>query len=261
MGVYIFKLKPLYTAFLHSVKLSEYRVGIKFDKDPLAVEQNNYLPKIVDVYIVYDLDAWPKIPLRNFAIKNCLFGATTIVKNRDKQKYVHGAFDGKSESSFDNGTARIVVIFGLDNSSSSHSDNCKKKFLILGGGPAFGINGSFGSPEKKFSINFTKANTKFCLCLHFNSDNSYLLVNEKEIFAFIADNKHVKFPTQFCLGSISSTFNATDSKEVSLNGYVYNFSVDYNSIGKSDILNIHKYLMTKNNIKCLTLLNKCLLYY
>ena len=35
----------------------------------------------------------------------------------------------------------------------------------------------------------------------------------------------------------------------SLNGNVYNFSVDYNSIDKSDILNIHKYLMTKNNIK------------
>ena len=26
-------------------------------------------------------------------------------------------------------------------------------------------------------------------------------------------------------------------------------SVDYNSIDKSDILHIHKYLMTKNNIK------------
>ena len=40
------------------------------------------------------------------------------------------------------------------------------------------------------------------------------------------------------------------------------FSVDYNSIDKSDILNIHKYLMTKDNIKqCSALLNKCLLYY
>ena len=30
---------------------------IKFDKNPLTVEQNNYLSKIVNVYIVYDLDA------------------------------------------------------------------------------------------------------------------------------------------------------------------------------------------------------------
>ena len=45
----------MYTAFLNSIKLSEYRTGIKFDKDALAVEQNNYLTKIVNVYIVYDL--------------------------------------------------------------------------------------------------------------------------------------------------------------------------------------------------------------
>ena len=37
--------------------------------------------------------------------------------------------------------------------------------------------------------------------------------------------------------------------KVSFNENVYDFSVDYNSIDKSDILNIHKYLMTKNNIK------------
>ena len=54
------------------------------------------------------------------------------------------------------------------------------------------------------------------------------------------------FPIQFCLGSISNGFSATESKEVSSNGNVYDFSVDYNSIDKSDILNIHKYLMTKN---------------
>ena len=30
---------------------------IKFDKDPLAIEQNNYTTKIVNVYIVYNPDA------------------------------------------------------------------------------------------------------------------------------------------------------------------------------------------------------------
>ena len=54
-GVFNSKLKPLYTAFLRSIKLSEYRTGIKLDKDPLAVEQSNYLTKTVNVYIVYDL--------------------------------------------------------------------------------------------------------------------------------------------------------------------------------------------------------------
>ena len=34
-------LKPSCTKLLHNINLSSYTVGIKFDKDPLAVEQNN----------------------------------------------------------------------------------------------------------------------------------------------------------------------------------------------------------------------------
>ena len=41
--LFISNLKPVYTSFLKSVKLSEYRIGIKCDIDPIAVEQNNYL--------------------------------------------------------------------------------------------------------------------------------------------------------------------------------------------------------------------------
>ena len=37
-------------------------MGIKFDKDSLAVEQNNYAAKTENVYIVYDLDFWPRNP-------------------------------------------------------------------------------------------------------------------------------------------------------------------------------------------------------
>ena len=36
-------------------------------------------------------------------------------------------------------------------------------------------------------------------------------------------------------------------KKTELNGYVYDFSVDYDVIAVDDILHIHKYLM-KNNI-------------
>ena len=58
------------------------------------------------------------------------------------------------------------------------------------------------------------------------------------------------------------TGSREESREVSLNGNMYDFSVDYNSIDKSNILNILKYLMTKNKIKyCSALSNKCLLYY
>ena len=40
-----------------------------------------------------------------------------------------------------------------------------------------------------------------------------------------------------------------ESREVTLNGNVYDFSIKYSSIDKSDKLIIQKYLKTKNNIK------------
>ena len=116
-----------------------------------------------------------------------MFGATSIIKNSDKEKYVYSgygiAFDGKGEWSFNNDIVRNVVNFGLDNSSSSHADNLKNNFLVLGEGDTFGINGSFGATRKKFIINFSKANAKLCLSLHYNADNSYLFANGKKLLS------------------------------------------------------------------------------
>ena len=56
------------------------------------------------------------------------------------------------------------------------------------------------------------------------------LLMEKKSLNLKVDNKNVNFPTQFCLGSTSNGFRATESREVSLNGNVFEFSVDYNSI-------------------------------
>ena len=77
--------------------------------------------------------------------------------------------------------------------------------------------------KKKFSINFIKASRKFCLSLHYNADNGYLLINGKEVFKFKADNKNSNFLTKFCLGSIYNGFIGTESREVFLNGNVYEF--------------------------------------
>ena len=92
-----------------------------------------------------------------------MFGAINIVKNSDKSKYI--AFGGAGSWSFGNDFTRYVVIFGVDNSLSSHTDNRKNNFLVLGEGLTDDINGSTGTAEKKFSIKFSKAKTKFCLCL------------------------------------------------------------------------------------------------
>ena len=64
-----------------------------------------------------------------------------------------------------------VIMFRVDNTSSSHAENRKNNFLVLGEGPTFA--GNNGLAEKKFSINFSEASTKYCLSLHYNADNSY----------------------------------------------------------------------------------------
>ena len=161
------------------------------------------------------------------------------------------AFDGAGSWSFANEFARNVIIFGDDNSSSSHADNRKNNFLVLGEGPTEDINDSMGPEERTFSINFSKTKTKFCLSLHYNGGNSYLFVNGKEIYEFNTDNKNVNCPTQFYLGTISKKIEYFESEEVSYKGNFYDFSVDYDANDKSEILNIHKYLMD------LLQLNKC----
>ena len=70
---------PLHIASLNIIKLFECKMRVKFDKEPLTVEQKNYATKILNTYIVYELDTWPKISLNKFTLKNCLFGATNIV--------------------------------------------------------------------------------------------------------------------------------------------------------------------------------------
>ena len=142
------------------------------------------------------------------------------------------------------------MIFGVDNSISSHADNCINNFLVSGEDPTSGINGKFGTSKKKFLLILVKA--KFCLSSLCNGDNIYLVVNEKKReknCKFKGNNKNVNFSSWICLGSIPNKFDYAKSEEVSLKGNVYQFSIDYNAIGKFDILNIRKYSMAKNNIE------------
>ena len=66
---------------------------------------------------------------------------------------------------------------------------------------------------------------------------------------FKATIKNVYFLSQFCLKSIFHKSDSVELEEVSSKRNVYDFPVDYDAIDKSNILNIHKYLMVKNNIK------------
>ena len=89
--------------------------------------------------------------------------------------------------------------------------------------------------------------------MHYNGANSHLSVNGREIIKSETKDSEIAV-NPLCLGNISKDFSLDNMKKTGLNGYVYNFSVDYDAIVVDDILDIHKYLMEKNNIKCLDLL-------
>ena len=127
-------------------------------------------------------------------------------------------------------------------SSSVHANN-KKNILVLGKDLIQGLDNTIIYAEKLYLINFTKTNTKSCLSWHYNGANSYLFVNGTEIHKFKAkDSESVATP--LCLGNISKDFSADNlKKKTGLNGYVYDFSVDYDAISVDDVLDIHKYLM------------------
>ena len=126
-GVCNFKLKALNIDFLPNLKYFGYKTGLPFNNTSSVADQHNYTKKVVNVYIIYNLDHWPRIPLRSFTLKHYLFGVTNIVKNNDKEKYAYSGygveFHGKGSWSFFDDFAKTVIRFGVDNSSSSHTDN------------------------------------------------------------------------------------------------------------------------------------------
>ena len=132
-------------------------------------------------------------------------------------------------------------------SSSVHVDNKGKDILILGKGPTQGLPEYSLTAEKIYSVNFTDHRKKCCLSLHYNGANSYLFVNSTEIIKFKAKDSNI-IATPLCLGNISKDWSVDNMKDTGLNGYVYDFSVDYDAIAVDDILDIIKYLMKNNNM-------------
>ena len=85
------------------------------------------------------------------------------------------------------------------------------------------------------------------MSLHYNKENSYLFVNGTKIIKFKSKDPEI-LPYPLCLGNISGNWSVDNVKKTGLNGYVYDFSVDYDAITVDNILDIHKYLLKKNNM-------------
>ena len=113
-----------------------------------------------------------------------------------------------------------------------------------------------------YSINFTVTKKKFCLSLHYNGANSYLFVNGTEIYMeqiviyllmvqkFInLQQKILKLQqVHYVQENTSKDWSTDNKKKTGFNGYIYDFSVDYDGTDIDNIKDIHKYLMKKNNI-------------
>ena len=167
----------------------------------------------VNIYTAYELNASSSHE-NDPKLKNSLFGEVTLTKNADIDKYGYSGygigFDKKSSFSFPGGGfGQNVIIFGADMSSSVHVDN-KKKDLSLS--------------------------------LHYNGVNSYLFVNGTEIYRFKAKDSEI-VAASLCLGNVSKDWSVDNMKKTGLNGYVFDFSVDYHAV--DDILDIQNYLMKK----------------
>ena len=76
-----------------------------------------------------------------------------------------------------------------------------------------------------YSTNFTVNNKTFYLSLHYNGDDSYLFVSSKEIIKFKAKDSEI-LPYPLCLQKISKDLLPSNTF-TRLNGYIYDFSVDY----------------------------------
>ena len=113
-----------------------YNISIKFNGSILRQPKVSYThEKAVNIYIVYEL-AVSSSQSDDPMLKNCLYGAVTLSKNADINKYGYSGygigFDGRSSFSFPGGGfGQNVLIFGADMISSAHIDNKKKDILIL----------------------------------------------------------------------------------------------------------------------------------
>ena len=206
---------------------------------------------IVNIYIVYKTS--PKTINSNFVFENCLFGAikTANTTNSDTDKWQYSGYGIRFDStgSFthpDGGDGKNVIIFGVDLRNSRHATNKTQSVLILSHVLIQKVNDTIYA-EKMYSPNFTVDSKTFCLSLHCNSNYSYLFVNGKEVAKFKAKNSElIKYP--MCLGGLSKDYNKNSRKDTGLYGNIYDFSVSYSAATNNEILDIHKYLMKKNNM-------------
>ena len=135
------------------------KTRVKFTESCLKQPKISYTHgKVVNIYIAYELTA-SSFHNNDPTLKTYLFGAVTLTKNADIDKYGYSGYGIRfvrrlSFSFPGGGFGQNVLIFGVYISFSVHIDNKKKDILVLGKGPKQRLEHTL-TAEKMYSINFT----------------------------------------------------------------------------------------------------------
>ena len=240
-------------------RMHVYLSGNHFQQNKVIIPNNN---NAINIYYVYKLDPIASSRDTSFTIQNALFGAMQITKdatNNSKNNYKGCGicFDERSQFGHtitEEGRAhttngRNVLIFGVDMSFGAHASNRENHIYLMGDGLTQGINDTTLYVEKNYWRNFTDPGKKFIISLHFNGDESYFFVNGRQELKFKAKTDQL-VKEKLCIGNLSDQWTASESEKTGLYGNIYDFLVDYQAIvGVHPIFDMHRYLMTKHNIK------------
>ena len=112
------------------------KIKIKFSGSCLKQDKITYTHgKIVNNYIVYEINKKDNTKISDPTLEKCLFGAVTLTKHVNINRYGYSGygigFDRKGSFSFSGGGyGQNVLIFGVDMTSSPNINN-KKKYISI----------------------------------------------------------------------------------------------------------------------------------
>ena len=176
------------------LEYSVVEIGLKFTGDLLIKIRVTYNHgSKVSIFIVHKLNS--HTVNTDFALRDCLFGAARIAKDKDVQNYKYSGyrigFDSTGTYNHSDGDALNTIIFVSDLSKSIHSNNRTENILVLGSGLAQKLNGKRIYAEQETPTNITKVNKKYCLSLHYDGAISRLFVNGVRQIVFTAKDSEI----------------------------------------------------------------------
>ena len=166
-----------------------------------------------------------------------MFGTVKLVRNVGIDKYKYSGcgilFDRSGTVLLDKRFGKNIIIFGVNMGCSAYVNNKEKDILILCEGPTQRLDDTTITSGKTHSINFTECRKKLveaCIIIE------WIVIYSLMALKFTnAKQKTLRLMHRKQLKRIFSRY----MKKIVLNGYVYDFSVDYYAIAVGDTLDVH----------------------